>query len=152
MVTGLTFFILNNLMIVLVGSIIYFLSKEVIRSSGENVSKASFLSLGVVMGFFIFYISFFVNYKTDTTELGSFNILNIYIVYLILFSSMVDRRFFFPLLLFSILGFVLNKKIDIILDTPEETLFFTIYILKIKNFRLKTLLKLLFLNILIKII
>lgn len=132
MILGLTFFILNNFLIILLGSVIYFFSKETIRASGGNLSKLSFLALGLVLGLFLFYISFFVNYKIEKDTRNIFNILNPYMIYLILFSSMIDRRFFFPLLVFSIFGFIFNHNLNTGTSTVEEiTLFFSWFAIKI---------------------
>ncbi len=112
-------------MVILFGSIIYFFSKETIRSSGGNFSKFSFLILGLVIGSFIFYITFIVNFKITSDSENILNILNPFMVYLILFSTMIDRRYFIPLMIFSLLGFTFNNNLYFVsTSTPEETFLF----------------------------
>jgi len=107
-------FIIYNILVILFGSITYFIMKEGVRVSGGKLNKTGFLISSLVLGtgILLILISGGIYYNIPgIKEDNPINIwLNPFVIYLIIVSVAIDKKLFISLILFVVLGEIITNK------------------------------------------
>ena len=110
-------FIIYNILVILFGSITYFIMKEAVRVSDGKLSKVGFIISSTVLGAEIMLVfllgGLYYDIPSDIANKDLKVWLNPFLIYLIIFSLAIDKRLFFPLVLFLIFGDLIANKGDI---------------------------------------
>lgn len=98
-VDTLWLFLLYNIITILVASVVYFLSKEYIKIKYNNYSFYNNLFLGLFLGTLISLVFVFLNYEyTIISDKATYSIyLNPFIIYLIIFPLVLDKKLAIPM-------------------------------------------------------
>jgi len=107
-------FIIYNILVILFGSITYFIMKEGVRVSGGKLNKTGFLISSLVLGtgILLILISGGIYYNIPgIKEDNPIKIwLNPFVIYLIIVSVAIDKKLFISLILFVVLGEIITNK------------------------------------------
>ncbi len=113
-------FVLLNLVVILLGSIIFFLVKEYSRVRRGELSNTGILVSGTLIGALLLLVDLYVEYKYTIVVSGprdwcflnepnSFStILHPSIIYLLIFGIFIDRRFVIPISIFLGIGYLIR--------------------------------------------